>query len=252
MNRYRSVSIKSKWVKTKWLLGSEALKDHVPPTVPFSRDALKRMLEKYPTVYFKPTGGTGGFNIIRIAKQGAGFRTKQKSAVRRHSGLDALYGFLSPKASREPYLLQKGIALATVKGKPFDIRVMVQKSSEGVWTSTGVFLKIGKPGTVATNYAQGGKIGFLEPSLSAAGFSRQGIAEVRGDLERLGVQVGKLFDKRKKGFRELGLDVALDKHDKLWILEVNTRPQFYPLRKAGDRKLFRRILSFAKQYGRTR
>ncbi|MDF2671379.1 MAG: hypothetical protein K0R67_3685, partial [Paenibacillus sp.] len=34
------------------------------------------------------------------------------------------------------------------------------------------------------------------------------------------------------------------------ILEVNTRPQFYPLKDKKDKTLYYRILSYAKQYGR--
>ncbi|MGO4373811.1 hypothetical protein AB4Z21_24220 [Paenibacillus sp. MCAF20] len=39
---------------------------------------------------------------------------------------------------------------------------------------------------------------------------------------------------------------------KPWILEVNTKPQFYPLKKLGDKTMYNRIISYAKQYGRTK
>lgn len=100
--------------------------------------------------------------------------------------------------------MQKGIQLAKTKGRPFDIRVMVQKTNQGKWVSTGLFTKIGRPGKVATNYNQG------------------------------------------------GLDVALDSKGKPWILEVNTRPQFYPLKNMKNRKLYQRMVTSGKQYGRTK
>jgi Glutathione synthase/Ribosomal protein S6 modification enzyme (glutaminyl transferase) len=247
---YKSSSIKSKWVKTKWLLGSSTLRHYVPWTLPFTRGNLDKMVARHSTVYFKPTGGTGGSNIVRIKRQGNRYTTKHRRTIREHSGIEGLFGFLKARGS-EPYLLQKGIKLASVKGRPFDIRVMVQKTG-GVWTSTAIFLKIGKAGSVATNYSQGGKIGFLRQTLREAGYEEESIKRIRKDLEQLGVNVGQQFDKHYKGFRELGLDVALDNQGRLWILEVNTRPQFYPLKNMGDRRMYRKIISYAKQYGRTK
>ncbi|THF73693.1 YheC/YheD family protein [Cohnella fermenti] len=250
MPAYRSVSFKSKWVKTKWLLADEALEEYVPWTLPFTAANLAKILSRHSTVYFKPTGGTGGRRIIRIARQGEQYTTKLRHTTRKHAGAEALQAYLSKKAASEPYLLQQEIPLVTVKGKPFDIRVMVQKTSEGAWTSTALFMKIGKSGSVATNYNQGGKIGFFEPTLEDAGFRDDEIRRIRTELEELGESVGALFDRHKSGFRELGLDVALDNRGLLWILEVNTRPQFYPLKKMSDRTLYRKIVSYAEQYGR--
>ena len=68
----------------------------------------------------------------------------------------------------------------------------------------------------------------------------------------MGVTVGNKFDQHLKGFRELGLDVAIDTEGIPWILEVNTRPQFYPLKNMKNKKLYNRIVSYSKQYGRTK
>jgi len=103
---------------------------------------------------------------------------------------------------------------------------------------------------VATNYNQGGKIGYFHQTLLAAGFSKATIQRLELKLKQLGISVAKNFDHRKKGFRELGLDVALDSKGKPWILEVNTSPQFYPLKNMQDIRLYRRVLTYAKQYGR--
>jgi hypothetical protein len=50
-----------------------------------------------------------------------------------------------------------------------------------------------------------------------------------------------MLDRNRKGFRELGLDVAIDKRGRFWILEVNTRPQFYPLKHMWNKQLYQRI-----------
>ncbi|WP_211747477.1 YheC/YheD family protein [Paenibacillus sp. Marseille-Q4541] len=247
---YQSTTIKSKWTKTKWLLDSTKTQKYIPKTLPFNRSNLKTMLSDYSTIYFKPTGGSGGFHIIRIKKLGDSYQTQHKTEKKRYSTIDSLYEQLNKRAKNRPYLLQKGIKLATVNGRPFDIRVMVQKTNSGVWKSTGIFLKIGRRGAVATNYNQGGDIAFLQQTLTKAGFSKAQIQKIEEELKKLGESVGNVFSKHGSGFHELGLDVALDKEGVFWILEVNTRPQIYPLKDMKDKSMYKRIISYAKQYGR--
>lgn len=247
---YQSTTIKSKWTKTKWLLESTKIKKYIPRTLPFTYGNLKFMLSKHSPVYFKPTSGSGGFHIIRITKIGGSYQTQRKTIKKRYSTINELYEYLKKYTKERDYILQKGIQLATVKGRPFDIRVMVQKTDQGAWKSTGIFVKIGKLNSVATNYNQGGDIGFLPQTLSQAGFYKKQINKIDDELKKLGESVGYVFNKHSTGFQELGLDVALDKGGDLWILEVNTRPQFYPLKQMKNKSMYYRILTYAKQYGR--
>lgn len=210
------------------------------------------MLDSYHTVYFKPTGGTGGANIIRIRRKANGYQIQYHTKKSFYPTLDRLYRKLREFARNQSYLLQKGIDLARTHGRPFDIRVMVQKTNKGAWKSTAMFTKIGNPHKVATNYNQGGKIGYLAPTLAGAGFSKSDIRRTEHKLAWMGVAVGHVFDRHSRQFRELGLDVALDTKGRSWILEVNTRPQIYPLKTLKSRTLYHRILHYARQYGRTR
>ncbi len=247
---YKSKSISSKLTKNGWLLKHSRLQSYLPPMKPFNKRNLTAMLNRYSVVYFKPTTGSGGNHITRIRKQAQGFRARSRSKNTFHSSIDSLFRQLNKQASLRPYLLQKGIQLAAANGKPFDIRVMVQKTNKGKWISTALFTKIGKPGVVATNYNQGGKIGFIRPTLSRAGYTADQCSRMEFKLKQMGADVGGCFDQHLRGFRELGLDVALDAARRPWILEVNTRPQFYPLKDMKDKSLYRRIVSYAKQYGR--
>ena len=169
MPTYKSRSIKSKWRKTKWLLQQPDLRHYVPRTVLFTKNNLNAMLSSYKTVFFKPTGGSGGSNIIRIRRRPRGFQTQLNRKKTFYTTEKKLHTQLSNHAGKRSYLLQKGIHLAKTKGRPFDIRVMVQKTNQGEWVSTGLFTKIGSPGKVATNYNQGGTVGYFQPTLLEAG-----------------------------------------------------------------------------------
>ncbi|KOP68955.1 hypothetical protein AMS62_05245 [Bacillus sp. FJAT-18019] len=249
---YKSSTIKSKWKKTKWLNEDSYFKPYVPHTLPFNKVNLNIMMANYNTVIFKPTDGTGGKNIIRIRKINGGYQRQLNSTITTYASISSLYRGLSRYAGSRPYLLQKAIHLAKSNGKPFDIRVMVQKTRQGVWVSTALFTKIGNPNKVATNYNQGGTIGTFHKTMSGARFSPAFNLQLESELKGIGVAVGKNFDRHYKGFKELGLDVAVDSKGRPWILEVNTRPQVYPLKTLKDRSLYHKVLSYGKHYGRTK
>lgn len=238
----------SKWTKTQWLLGDHHIAPYVPRTERFNKENLERMMELYRTVYMKPFNGYGGRGIIRIKRLDDRYEVQRDRKVYSHSTLESLYAQLQSLTGKKNYLLQKGIDLKRAGGRPFDLRVMVQKDQKGRWSTTGVFAKIGLPGKVVNNYQQGGRIAFLSETLARAGYTPSMIKKVKLELEELGERVGRCFDRHKKGFRELGLDVAIDRSDRLWILEVNTKPAFYPLKKMKDKSMYNRMLRYAKQY----
>ncbi|MFC0215450.1 YheC/YheD family protein [Paenibacillus chartarius] len=252
MNGYKSRSLKSKWVKTKWLIQDSRLQKYVPETSLYSKNALQRMVSRYPMIYFKPTGGTGGRHIAKIVRLKPNrFRIQKDNASVTAASVDALHRELTQFAGSKSYLIQQGIYLKDTGKRPFDVRVMVQKRNNGAWTPSAIFTKIGKPHKVATNYHAGGQLGYLEETLRGAGYSKRQIKAARSLLETMGRHAGACFDCHGKGFRELGLDVAMDRCGRYWILEVNTRPQFYPLKHMKDKALYQRIIRLAKEYGRT-
>jgi len=206
-------------------------------------------LKRYSVLYFKPSRGTGGKRITRIERSSSGgYRTKGSGGSRKGLSRNELHAVLKRLAGGQQYLLQKGISLARTKGSPFDVRVMTQKDGRR-WITTALFSKIGKRGRVVTNYHSGGGVAGFKPTMRGAGYSDSAISEARRRLGRLGVAAGRCFDRHGKGFREIGLDVAIDKRRRFWILEANTRPQYYPL-KPVDPSAYRRVSAYAKKYGR--
>ncbi|NBD27183.1 YheC/YheD family protein [Paenibacillus glycinis] len=247
-----SMSVKSKWTKTKWLRADRALRRFVPETRRFSRSSLRAMTGRYRTVYFKPTDGTGGSGIARVVRLSPRrFSVKKDMRTFQVSSAGSLYGRLKGIARGRSYLLQKGIALRTSGGRPFDVRMTMQRSG-GKWVPSALFVKLGKRNKVVTNYHQGGKLALIEPTLRRSGCSPVQINRYKRRLKTLGRQTARCFDRHSTRFKELGLDVALDRQGRLWILEVNTRPNFNALKSLGDKRLHRTVMRYGRQYGRTR
>jgi len=247
--KYASKSIASKWRKTGWMLEDSSLRPFVPETRLFTGANLEAMLGRYAVLYFKPSRGTGGKKITRIERSPAGgYRMKGTGGTRNALSADELYARLKSLTGGKRYLLQRGIDLALTGGSPFDLRVMTQKDG-GSWVTTALFAKIGKKGNVVTNYHSGGRVAAFKEAMKGAGYSDSSIGEAYRRLGFLGEAAGACFDRHLDGFREIGLDVAIDKEGRFWILEANTRPQYYPLKNV-DRSAYRRITDYAKKYGR--
>lgn len=248
-----SFTLKNKWTKTKWLLSDRTLRRFVPETKRFTKSSLAEMTNRYGTVYFKPTNGTGGNGIARITKTAKKtFRYKINARTAEAASVESLYRKLKKIAHGKSYLLQKGIRLQTSGGRPFDMRSMVQKTMQGKWKHTALFVKIGKRNKVVTNYHQGGKLALLEPTLRRAGYDKTQIERYVREVKTLSLRTARCFDRKNSRFKELGLDVALDRKGRLWILEVNTRPNMYALKKLPDPNIHKTVVRYGKAYGRTR
>jgi len=238
--------------KTKWLENNASTKSYIPETKLFTKTNLETLIHRYTSVYFKPVTGSGGVKIVKLMYKDGQFTAKHNKTTRSFNSVDDLYKWMQRFTGNRKFLLQRGIKLLKTNNNPFDVRVMMQRNEKNSWVPTAIFCKVGKPGKVATNYNQGGHLQYLNKTLIGAGYSDTQIKQVRSELSKLGRDVANVFSSKSKGFKELGLDIAIDDKKQLWILEVNTRPQFYPLKKFKNKSLYNKIVSYAKLYGRTK
>ena len=52
------------------------------------------------------------------------------------------------------------------------------------------------------------------------------------------------------GFKEIGVDIGIDKELKPWVLEVNTAPDPFIFNQLKDKKMFFKVLRYARANGR--
>lgn len=238
--KYRQIA--SKGLKTRVMWQHPVLRSFLPGTTWYSKENLKKMLEIYPAVFVKPDRGGGGFGIIRIRERSRRryevcFRKNCRILEERdlHRTVEKL---LFPYRK---YLLQEGVDLATVKGRPFDIRVLLQKPGDG-WIISGMVAKVAARDSFVTNHCKGGQPLELQKALKSLRGEGVHPERVIRELEKVSLLTAEVLDARFPGLKELGIDVGLDRSGKPWIFEVNTRPLFQMFRKIGSPVLYRRIL----------
>ncbi|ETT39640.1 MULTISPECIES: YheC/YheD family protein [unclassified Paenibacillus] len=272
--------VSSKWAKTKVILQNRQLSVYIPETRKYSLEELKEMLHLHGTVYIKPDRGTYGSGVMRaeqrivhLSPSGQQPDTDGPEAESESSEAEVpaepklmyilryakdaevfyspeeLHAALLPRVGDRTYLVQQGIDLLQHQNRPFDLRVLTQKNPQGSWESTGMLGRVAAPQKVITNYHSGGSV-FPVDTLFKEHMSSDEMSATIQQLKSLGVRIGAQLETAYPGLKELGLDVAMDQHHDLWLLEVNTLPSIIVFKLFPNKAIYRRIHRYAVAYGR--
>ncbi|WP_165842227.1 YheC/YheD family protein [Paenibacillus xerothermodurans] len=232
--------VRSKYKKGKPLMADRQLGRHVPKTSRFAPANLRRMLRAFPVLYVKPDGGTGGAGIIRVRRVNRShsliaFDNIRKKSVTRKVSVE-LRRFMYP---RQKYIIQQGIPLATCNGRPFDIRVVLQRPRKK-WRLTWISAKVApKRSSIVTNVARGAKDAKILETLRAADQPLP-VPKILKELRHVSHQIAQKLGSRFP-IRIVGLDMAVDRKGKIWFIEANTQPNMHGLQQL-DPKQYRRYL----------
>lgn len=207
------------------------IRKYLPPTSRYSAKALETYLGRYGTVYVKPSGGSRGHGILKVWRRDGDIWVQHTTRLaRRFSSIQAATLHIDSMRGGKAYIVQKGITLARVNGRPFDIRVMMQKDVPGgIWQYSGMVAKVAGQGSVVTNVALShGRVMEVEEALRRAlGFTAARARQCMADMVALSHRAAKHFD-RYQPYREIGFDVAVDTRGRIWLIEQNTAPS-HPL-----------------------
>lgn len=233
--------VTSKLRKTKALAGNKRLLPHIPRTRRLRDDSLKRMLLRYRMAYVKPVHGLKGQGIMRAARKGKRYQLRHGKSRVYFRSLRDLCRIVRRRAGGRPYLVQRGIRLLRYRGRPFDFRIMVQKNEKRRWEVSGIVGRVAPPHRIVTNRSQGGR---CHPARRLLRHSLKESAAIRllARLYRLSRKVGRQFQRVYPNAWQLGVDVAVSRSLKPWILEVNTNPAVTPFIRLGNRRMYRRIV----------
>lgn len=252
MKKHRR-TVADKWAKSEVMRRDSVLKNHLPEAEMMTRKSLRKMLKQWGMVYVKPIRGGQGRGVMRVELDEEGFRPYSYQLGEKKLDFftyKAAYRSILRDSKRKAYLVQKGIRLLRHKGRPFDIRLVVQQSPHGAWEATGTLGRVAHPRKIVTNGSQGGTIyptGYLLRRYMSAPVRRR----MLNGMDKLGVLTAMKLHQTYPGIKELGVDLALDRELKPWILEVNTLPDPCPFLLLEDQSMLRKIVRYGKAYGKT-
>ncbi len=234
-----------KWRKHNILSQSPGMVSLLPKTRRLNRDNLWSSVDQFGKVIIKPAGSSGGYGVMQVTSLGnEKYEVHYNRTKRILSGRKAAYSFIQRKTKSAPYIVQQKIHLAKVNGKPFDVRVMVQRKKGTPWTITGKLAKIAGPGFIITNTARSrGRAVPLSTAIRSSNIQAASEKQIISQLNRVSLQAVKRLQKFYR-IHTVGLDLGIDAKGKVWFIEANFKPAKSLFQRLKDKSMYRKIMHF--------
>lgn len=221
-------SIGNKWSVTERLKrGNKFGKYLIPTKILMKWEDFHQNLIAFREIVIKPIDGRKGQGIYYIKATDNGFILNNNLEETVYN-LEELQKFIKTQLEKTTYIVQPYINSKTKSDNAFDFRLHVQKNGEGKWVITSIYPRIAPAGTIITNINNGGYTNYLEPFLKQE-FDEAEAYNIRKMLEYFSISLAEHLDELQmveygELIDEIGVDVGLDQHHKIWIYEVNWRP----------------------------
>jgi hypothetical protein len=227
---YLGRALKGKWCVHNVLLKHPMLTTHIPHTKLFRQPSqLFRWLKEHSCVVLKPESGSQGRGVLIITKSEAcsyslrGRSMQNRPIAKSFTHPFALLQWLLAFMGQRSYLLQQYLSLQTEEGNAFDIRVLMQKGSNGHWAQTGMAARVGQPRSITSNLHGGGKGAQVYPLL-AKQFDSVRANAIIATINQLSSLIPSHLEQHFGRLAELGLDIGIDQSGAIWVIEVNSKP----------------------------
>jgi len=252
----------NKWQLFVWLSASDKTRGYIPTTVKYSPTVkLLDLLKSHSLLYFKPARGKAGKGIMRVErvtrngkkpKYVLSVQEERSSQEFQFPSLPLLRRYLDSVIGREDYIVQQGVKLSSFKGRPFDMRVLVQKNRRGVWQVSGIGARMAGETSITTHVPRGGSID--NPAKLLRGiYGRARTVRILRSAKRMALTIAKQIEKScGHNLGEMSMDLGVDRRGKLWFFEANSKPMKFDephIRKRSLKRMFDYVqyLSSGKQ-----
>lgn len=235
----------------KHLLVSSFLQPYLLPTeqVKTSQEFVK-FLKKHGSIMLKPINGWGGRGIIRVTLEQDRFTVRQNGQVTLRLPVERLGSYLRSVLKNGRHLMQQWIDIRNRNGHVFDIRALMQKNGEGNWQMTGMAVREGQKNSITSNIKSGGRAYEVASYLKNEFDSEKGEALTKSITE-VAAYIPEFTEKTYNSrLSELGIDLAVDKTGRLWLLEINIKPGRAVIRQVYGQKAWEQSFRIPFQYAR--
>lgn len=225
---FLGVGLNGKWEVYNILSKHSVFQQYLPKTNLYKNDKqLDEWLPSHPVI-LKPVGGTHGKGVIRISKSNNAYEI-----IGRDLSSKKIYHFFNNRVSlckwvsnftyKRRYLIQQYLTLTTSNNNPFDIRVLVQKNSNGKWEITGSGARVGPSSNITSNLHSGSSVQPTNLILTKE-FGVAKAEKIIKEIYEIASTLPSYLESKHGNLVELGLDMGVDKQGKVWIIEVNSKP----------------------------
>ncbi|WP_248927706.1 YheC/YheD family protein [Paenibacillus hamazuiensis] len=221
------------------LMMDPALRPHLPGTFPATRENIAAMMKMYDQIIIKPDRSSIGRGVMKLERCPGGWQltypvtlSVQNNKWRNIRFRNALPRLLLRRLAGMKYIVQQCLPLATYRGRPFDMRVSVQRGAGGEWQVTGIVAKVAGKAVFLTNVAKGGSVYRLEHILQEE-YPHLSVPEVMRGVADFSLSVARRLSSQLPHLADLGLDIGITTSGFPLFVECNGKDQRYSFRKAG-------------------
>ncbi len=221
---FNAINYFNKW-ELHDLLKQSALHSYVPDTSLLNQENILEMINKYRLVYIKPLYGSKGTSVHRV-------ELKENGDI--HISLHSLapkYIYRKEEHSRQrmedlfkgkKYVVQQGIRMKPLNQCVFDIRVLVQKGRIGEWTVSAVTCRVAYEHYFNTSVCTA--VRDFE-DVAPQFLSSEETNRILRSLHEVSIAAAQAAENRMGSLGEISVDFGIDEQHKLWIIELNGKPQ---------------------------
>lgn len=241
-SRLFNYRILSKWDIHQILSKYENLMEYLPETHLYDApDKVTLLLDKYESVYLKPLAGHGGKGVMKLTVFSNHFllqyREKGNNINMAFMDKESLESYLLVTLEEQEFLIQQGLELSHIENKICDFRVSLNRDQHGDWKISGLLARTGYDNSVVSNYSSGGSVEPFETLVkNHFNFNNQEVLELQESIYSISYKILDSIKNSGHDFGKLAFDIAIDKHLRLWIIEINNRsPDDFLFARAGNR-----------------
>lgn len=222
----------NKWHLFEWLKKSKATGHLVPKTRRLRGESgLQKMLERYPSLYLKPESGKAGKGIMMLKYQQdkpLPYRLKvqhhRSSTTYKGASIHRLWKRIKAETGTSRYIVQQAIELASIEQRPFDLRVLLQKTGKGQWGVTGVGARMAGSKSITTHVPRGGSIEDPGKLLTAV-FGEGSAPGMINRVKTTAIVIARQIEKASgHPHGEMSMDLGVDTSGGIWFFEANAKP----------------------------
>lgn len=218
----------NKWNMYQLLSDNEELLPHLPKTVLYKRPKnVLNLLKRFRTIYVKPIYGDKGIGIVKLTIQAdqycIKYRSKQVNMTIHLSTEIELLNYVKNNFKKNMYIIQEEIESELQKGYIIDFRIFLVKNQNGKWEDVGIIARKGSKGSIVSNLCNGGKLDEVIKLISMSfNITEDQVLSIREKMSEIAIKAAVEVDKYENIYK-LGIDIALDRHQHISLIELNNR-----------------------------
>jgi hypothetical protein len=245
---FHTIAKFNKWdVYTK--LSNSDLSNHLPDTFTFNISNLRDQLNKYKCLFLKPCYGAGGRGIYKIKLDDNGRKLiyyQNAMPIYEDMDDDSFYNKIKEIIGNGRYIVQSELNLMTNGNSHIDMRVMVQKNLQGIWTVTMTVMRTSVPNFFVTNVCR--KVDTVEDVLTQLGKNKNEIQQILDTTYDVCLKIAEYLGDSFGSLGELGIDIGIGQDHHIWIIEANSCPSVEILQALGDDEKVKNVLKATIEY----